>query len=324
MKFAHFSDFHLGRSEISVRLQRRYLSEVVDHALERGADHLLFSGDIVDHGNLEDAQLLVEVLTKRGLYHPDGFSIVPGNHDIWPFGESDLFRDGAAWAFGNLKAFVTGDALPAQERYEAFADLFWPAFEGTESPCPTDPFPRVKTVGTGQEKTTIVMLDTTSNKGGLHAVKGRFERSEGQWVEWMLARSRASRSLLLMHHWPWAFRFDVEGILENKPWAIRKLAEGAQVLGTDLNGLVEPGFPNHVQVRNFIERVGFDAVLCGHIHLFDGDPRDSDFEEKIGKIPVHCMGRSGGVHQGHRPVLAYHTIEVGGRRCSVETEYIET
>ena len=168
------------------------------------------------------------------------------------------------------------------------------------------------------------MLDTTSDEGGVQAVKGRFERGEGAWVERALGRAGAEHSLLLMHHWPWPVAFDVEGFLEEQPWPIRRLVQGAASLLEDVDELVEPGFPNHESVRRFIRRAGFSAVLCGHVHLFDAGPRDADFDGRVGRVSVHCMGRSGGVHQGPHPVLAYHLVEVGARGLKVRTRYLET
>jgi len=76
------------------------LLDLVDHAIGQGADHLAFTGDIVEmagyhHHVLEE--LLAE-LDARGFGTADKLSIVPGNHDVYPITWDEReARIGARW-----------------------------------------------------------------------------------------------------------------------------------------------------------------------------------------------------------------------------------
>lgn len=119
-----------------------------------------------------------------------------------------------------------------------------------------------------------------------------------------------------MHHWPFripAIDFDVERL----PWYVRKPVEALDI---DLSEYIDMNFAELAKVRRFIQHGPFAAVLCGHIHLMSDDLEDAEFDQKIGKVPVHCMGRSGGVHQDPEdPWLGYHLVEADAKKVKVET-----
>jgi hypothetical protein len=117
------------------------------------------------------------------------------------------------------------------------------------------------------------LLDTTSNLLRTHA-QGRFDSDEAAWLRGALDELEGP-SLLLMHHWPFAWAPVLpfpDGAVEAAPAAVQAFA--------DVN------FEDLRKVRRFISAAKFDAVLCGHMH--EGDV------SRIGEVPVYCMGRSGG------------------------------
>jgi hypothetical protein len=314
IRLAHFSDIHLGRADGDLEVDIDRMCGLIDHAIEAGAQHLLFGGDIVDHGNVDDAKALRRHLKKRGFLDGERFSFVPGNHDIWPFGEGAIGEGAMAWMVGNVKAMLTASAWPAQARYDKFAETFKEAFDGTDQLYDSDSFPAFKRVG----PLGIGMLDTTSDRGAFASATGRFEPDEADWLN-VASREHAGPSILLMHQWP--FRVAIDFDAESLPWIVRKPLEA---LGIDVAEFVDVNFEELAKVRRFVQRGPFKAVLCGHIPLMSDDLEDAEFDQKLGKVPVHCMGRSGGVHQDpDDPWLGYHLVDADSKKVKVDTVLVE-
>lgn len=314
VRLAHFSDIHLGRADGDLDVDIERMCGLINHAIEAGAQHLLFGGDLVDHGNIDDSKALRRHLKERGFLDGEHFSFVPGNHDIWPFGESAIGEGAMTWIAGNVKALLTASAWPAQARYDRLAEMFKEAFDGADQLYESDPFPAFKRVG----PLGLGMLDTTSDRGAFVSATGRFEPDEAEWLA-EAAREHTGPSILLMHHWP--FRVAIDFDAENLPWVVRKTLEA---LGVDAAEFVNVNFEDLASVRHFIKHGPFKAAMCGHIHLMSEDLEDSAFDGKIGKVPVHCMGRSGGVHQDHdEPWLGYHLVDADAKKVKVDTVLVE-
>lgn len=294
LRLAHFSDFHLCPGDRAGAARMRAL---IDHSISAGAEHLLFGGDIVDRANLTEAQTLAAHLRRQGFFSADGFSIVPGNHDVWPFGESAVAKGLARW-IGDARRALATRRWPAQERYERFARIFAPALEGTLVREGDDVYPCVKRVG----PLLLAMLDTTADRGVEHA-RGRFDAREARWISTRLRRHRGPRALL-MHHWPFEWSVMPDWLAWVPRWA-------------DVN------FAEVERVQRWIAKVALDAVFCGHLHIY-GSPRSRAFTRQLGATPVYCMGRSGAVHQddGER-VFAYHLADVSSARLRVRTVYVD-
>lgn len=317
MRIVHLSDLHLGApaGEGGARRREANVLALLDHALARGADHVLLGGDLVDHGNLEDAARLRDALAERGLLSAERLSVVPGNHDIWPFGEESLWGDAGRYLLENARALAAFRKWPAQERYQRFLSLFAETFTGAVARS-GDRYPCLKRLGGA----SIAMLDTTSNHGAFRSAAGRFDEEEARWL---LARldEHAGPRLLLMHHWPLRWDVDASAIVDRLPGPVREMLLG---LGLDVARFAEVNFEDLEGVQAFLRRGRFDAVLCGHVHMMSDDARDPGFEARVGEVPVYCMGRSGGVHQDEgREVLAYHLVEVEPRGVRVETVFVE-
>jgi 3',5'-cyclic AMP phosphodiesterase CpdA len=313
MRIIHLSDLHLGAPG-AARREANVLA-LIDHALAGGADHLLLGGDLVDHGNLEDAARLRDHLASRGLLAEGRLSVVPGNHDIWPFGEDSLWGDAGRYLIENARALAALREWPAEERYERFAALFGATFSGTVARA-GDRYPCLKRIG----GVSIAMLDTTSNRGAFRSAEGRFDEEEASWLLSRLDEHEGPR-LLLMHHWPLRWDVDASEIVERLPGPVKQILAG---LGLDAARFADVNFEDLEGVQGFLRRGRFDAVLCGHVHMMSEEARDPAFEARVGEVPVYCMGRSGGVHQEEgREVLAYHVIDVEPGAVRVETVFVE-
>lgn len=310
LTFAHFSDLHLGRGALA--REHALMRGLIDHALEGGAEHLLFGGDLVDHGNLRDARALRDHLGTRGFLSAERASLVPGNHDVWPFGEGRLLRDVVQALPLDVLARLRG-RRPSAQRRARFAALFAETFEGARRMGATA-YPCVKDVG----GVRLALVDSTSKRGLMHSAEGRFDAEEGRWLESVLDAAAGPR-LLLMHHTPAAWAVSREYLLSLWPAPLRPLVarHGERLLDVEL------GFRDQAALEDFLRRTRIDAVLCGHLHLL-GDPRGPGYDTRIAGVPVHVMGRSGGVHQPEgAEVLAYHRGTVEGARLSLTTVFVE-
>jgi len=308
--FAHFSDLHLGRS--SLAREHALMRGLVDHAIAHGAQHLLFGGDLVDHGNLEDARALREHLLARGYLHASRASLVPGNHDVWPFGEGHLLRDLSRALPMELLARVQVRG-PSTRRRERFVALFSETFDGARR-MGRAAYPCVKEV----EGVQLGLLDTSSRRGLWRAAEGHFDPAEGRWLERTWAAADGPR-ILLMHHTPATWEVSREYLLSLWPRPLRRWVgrHGEHLLDARL------GFRDQPAVEQFLRDTSVDAVLCGHLHLL-GDPRGGGYDTHVAGVAVHVMGRSGGVHQPEgREVLAYHRGTAGEQGVSIETVFVE-
>ncbi len=306
MRLAHFSDFHICHRDAALEAQRA--AALVDHPIESGAKHLVFSGDLANHGNLKDLDPLVASLQKHGFLRAERLTVVPGNHDIWPFGERSFAADIWDWAKSNLASLCAlKPDLPAQRRFEDFVRTFGPAYQGATRASRSNPFPCLKQVGDAR----LVLLDTTADLALRHA-QGLLAEEDAEWVLETLTPLEGPR-ILVMHHWPFEWSTVDPNVIANRlPTFARKAIE---LLGGDpdqlARDLVDVNFRDLKAVRRFIKAGRFDAVLCGHLHLGDKGVDSPEFSQTIGKVPVHCMGRSGAVHQGASRRYAYHLVDVG-------------
>jgi len=317
MKLAHLSDLHLGGSHPRKRARR--VKALIDRAIGEGIDHLLLGGDLVDSADLDDLDPLVEHLRKRRFFSASRLSVVPGNHDCWPFSFDDLGSQILKEAVDSAGALVSSSDWPAQERYEQFGEIFSGTFKGTAQYYDEDPYPCVKVVG----DLAIVMLDTTSDTPK-RCVQGNFDNDEGEFVLGELEAHDGPR-VLHMHHVPWQVGpFDASAHIDELSLYLRVAAQAYEKAGGDLDALGDPDFRDLRAVRRFIRKAQFDAVLCGHVHVFDADDiRSPDYRGKVGNVPVYCMGRSGAVDQDwDEAVFAYDLITVSSGRVKVSTRYV--
>jgi hypothetical protein len=129
-----------------------------------------------------------------------------------------------------------------------------------------------------------------------------------------------------MHHWPFEWSVvDMEAELANVSWferAALKVALAALRLDEkDLHDAADVNFRDLPAVQDALESAPIDAVLCGHLHSWDG-ARARAFDRKLGSVRVHCMGRSGGIHQGKDAEHAFHLVDLGTSSVKVKTIHV--
>jgi len=89
MRIAHLSDLHLCSKFKSENLLK--LEKLIIEAIEKGAQHFVFTGDITDNANKEELINFKDVLIKFGIHNSKSSTVIIGNHDI--FGGPQIASD---------------------------------------------------------------------------------------------------------------------------------------------------------------------------------------------------------------------------------------
>ena len=228
-RIAHLSDFHLvGQDEDFDRCLA-----LADDARDQGAEHLVVSGDLVESGEMAVLRAFVAGLKRRGWAGSNRLTIVPGNHDIFPFTKrkiptlrrpTSIFDDFVAITRGSR----TGKGFRSLIRGSAY------------------PFGKVL-----NEHVVLAGVDTTRNGqfNPLQWASGEFPGEQMGAVEEFFARwGHVPHRVLVMHHHPWAEVFEGGGMIEQN--------------------FVDPP-PEEVfeWIEDFSQAT---LVLCGHVHRKDG------------------------------------------------------
>lgn len=226
MLIAHFSDLHL--TDKGKRYKRAL--RLVDDAADLGAEHLVFTGDLVDVANIGLLKAFVKDLGRRGHGTGKTASIVPGNHEIYPL----------VWP-----PVVPPNPLNGpQNNHNNFYKVIKPTRkgEGCGRLFKKHPLPFKKVLS---KDVVLAGLDTTSSSANpAKWVLGEMDRCDIMAVrDFFREHGSAAHRILLMHHYP---RSDFSDPL---PWPFD----------------MEFDNPQAGKVR-WIKKSGATLVLCGHIH----------------------------------------------------------
>lgn len=223
-RLAHFSDFHLTDTNVDFR---RSLN-LIDDAIEQHADHLVVSGDLVESGQMDIVEAFMSALSRRGWGDGSRLTLIPGNHDIFPFSKR-----------------VLPPILRPTAIFRNFVALTDRSRSGTNTRglLESEPYPFGKILN---DRVVLVGMDTTRN--------GKFKPwcwSEGELpishmkaAEVFLAsHAKAKHRIVAMHHHPWDESF------HGGNW-------------------IEQNFttPPPEDVEAWLRSCGATLVLCGHVH----------------------------------------------------------
>jgi 3',5'-cyclic AMP phosphodiesterase CpdA len=230
-RIAHFGDLHLAGNDEELDL----IVAIAVHALARGADHLVFTGDIVDAGELEIIDALVRRLKKLGL-RSDGLSLVPGNHDVYPIStprvEASFLWELLQSATGVPQRNFDGLSRSIGRMNERQSQLF------TNAAVPYGKRLSGEVALAGMDTTRSERSDPTEWAAGqlpaddLEAVRAFFAQHDD-----------ATHRVVAMHHYPFD---DFRPVHPSVPM---KFVE-----------------PRAVTVRSLLKSTGATLVLCGHLH----------------------------------------------------------
>lgn len=147
MKIAHISDIHLDSQRNPNCLAE--IEELIQRVFDKGYDHLVITGDVVDVANYDDLWALREIFKRNGALHWERVTIIPGNHDV--FGKYEFTSNGVG-ATASRALQLTG--LNFAKKLHEFCDIFRETI--TEEPEITTYFPFVKVLSGGKNGVALV------------------------------------------------------------------------------------------------------------------------------------------------------------------------
>jgi len=232
-------------------------------------DHVVVAGDLFDSASrMERDRDRVRAFLKRlGMWQPDRLSVVPGNHDVYHVSHR---RD----RLGSLIEMSNSLEADAQEHFDSFCEWVGPLVRREERLDGDQVYPFRKDLG----GVILYGIDST----GLNAIdgtNGHFERRTARLLRGAL-RAGDGRRVLALHHPAYEDRKQTLAMALRKDFAFG-------FVRTELNRL-----------RRFTTDAQIEALLCGHVHDFgeEGDPWNWEIGGRNWRCQVHCVGRTGGVH----------------------------
>ena len=228
-RIAHLSDLHLMVEN------RDYESclALVEDAAAQGADHLIISGDLVESGEMKVLRAFVAALKKLGWAGSRRVTIVPGNHDIFPFTKRKfptIYRRPTS-IFNEFNAITRGSRTGKGFRSLQSGAVY--------------PFGKIL-----NEQVVLVGLDTTRNGAfnpfnwaGGELTGEQMLATEQFFSDWRHIPNR----IIVMHHPPWKEAF-VGG-----SWFEQNFIR-----------------PTPEEVFEWIQISSATLVVCGHVHRSDG------------------------------------------------------
>lgn len=227
MRIAHFSDLHLC-AEFGGRAQAQAVLDAITDAVNRDAEHFVFTGDMVEFANLGHFEPILKGLKELGFTSSDHVTIVPGNHDVVPLSKYAL-----NFSFATVNS-ARKKCWSLCRRYSHDSFRAWPNMD----------IPFVKMVA---NHVLIVGVDSNEYTQALECrpASGLVTTATMDRIEKVLERekyARVKRKILAIHHPPMLL----------PPY------NGSDFLDWQLT--------NRDEVRDFCKRVGFDVILSGHWH----------------------------------------------------------
>lgn len=242
MLIAHIADLHLN-SDI-----RESNYEVLDRILQylkiKDVDHIVITGDISEHSNVNDYRILNQLFDSYGLTSSDKLTIILGNHDI----------------FGGLKKVEDVFTFPEHcknvdylSKVKTFFDEFFYSYEGVFRINKNDYFPFAKKLGNilliGIN--SIIPYSLTRNP---LASNGEVDMEQRRKVEELIKKygEECKFKVVLIHH-------HFNKILLNSNHIVKSIWNKLEKQTLKLW--------NKKDLLKFFEKSGIDLVLHGHYHL---------------------------------------------------------
>ncbi len=191
MRIAHISDLHLSSMH---RKKRNYLKvkKIIELALENGAQHFVFTGDISDNSDEKDFKLFRNLLIKYNLLSSEKSSIVIGNHDI--FGGPQTAQEVLSFPKKCME-------MDYNQKIISFINHFRELFENTIRMHDELFFPYVKEI-----KNFLIVgfnsIDQYSRLKNPFASNGHIPKDHRKFVKMILSKGnfKNKTKIVLVHH----------------------------------------------------------------------------------------------------------------------------
>ena len=184
-KIAHLSDTHISFHDESGNGKK--LIELLTDIKDKGCDHIIITGDLVDNPHLKDLLFVREILSHFDLLDSGKLSVIPGNHDI--FG-------GAVHGKMFFRFPLTCKELNYAQKVDSFIDAFKETFPNNNS------FPNLKVI----DNIAIIgtnSVDVWSEKGNPEGSNGKIDKKNFKKLEKILSSEEVKDKykIVLIHHY---------------------------------------------------------------------------------------------------------------------------
>lgn len=191
MRIVHISDLHLS-SMPHKKNNYTKTKKIIEQAMENGAQHFVFTGDISDNADEKDFKLLRNLLSKHGLLCSEKASIVIGNHDI--FGGPQTVHEVVGFPSKCLK-------VNYNQKVSMFVNHFKELFDNTIRLHEEFFFPYIKIF-----KNVLLIglnsIDYYSRLKNLFASNGHVSKQQRKFLKYSLAKEEfeGKTKIVLVHH----------------------------------------------------------------------------------------------------------------------------
>ena len=236
-RIAFFSDFHLRKVDEDFHRALALIRDAVNPDGDVCADHVVITGDIVDCAQIDVLEMFAENLAEMNLISSGEITVVPGNHDNFPWSKEKPFLKPSR---------PTGN-------WEQFCRLFGRTLRGRESKR----LIRGEVYPVGKKLTSnavLTALDSTRNNtyDPFKWASGELPQDHVDAIKRFFSDNRSAKHrIVVMHHCPWADLYDSESPLFPMGMAI----------------------PDSRDAVRWLKAAGTTLILCGHYHTLDGVKR---------------------------------------------------
>ena len=190
MLIAHLSDLHLCDKFKEENLEKT--ERIIEHAMGKGVDHFVITGDISDNADPKDFNTLRNILAKFNLLSSNKVSVVIGNHDI----------------FGGVRTALDVVNFPSrcrttdyEQKVKQFVDHFNELFEQTYFPVKDKFFPYAKVIA----DTVFVGLNSIDRYSKLKnpfASNGKVDKVQREGLKKIFENEeyKLLQKIVLIHH----------------------------------------------------------------------------------------------------------------------------
>jgi 3',5'-cyclic AMP phosphodiesterase CpdA len=190
MRIAHLSDIHLCATFKKANIGKT--KKLIKLALEKGADHFVFTGDISDNSDEKDFLIFRKILESFDLLHREKTTLVIGNHDI--FGGVQTAQD-----ILNFPAKCLSTNY--DKKVNEFVGYFNELFENCFFPVTNKPFPYAKIIG----DVVYIGLNTSdyySRIKNSFASNGKVHKEQFEGIKKILEmeKFKSKKKIILSHH----------------------------------------------------------------------------------------------------------------------------
>ena len=190
MKIAHLSDLHISHKSRPDNIV--HTKRLLEHALNKNADHIVITGDLIHLGDAEDYYELRRLFMELNLLDASKLTLVIGNHDI--FGGVHLAED-------IIDFPRKAESTDFDNKVREFRNYFLETFENSYFPVSRKVFPNAKIIG-DVVFFSLNSISRYSKVKNLFASTGRVNKTQREILRQLFNKKqyRNKKRIVLMHH----------------------------------------------------------------------------------------------------------------------------